>query len=68
MRPAQLSGRPGRKHRTVPARERGLRLYNVDQVRLLAERRFIPIEAFAYWLKHGPLRDDLARHAPSVAV
>ena len=44
----------------------GVRLYNHEQVPLLAERRFIPIEAFAYWLKHGRLRDDLLRHAPSV--
>ena len=43
-----------------------LRLYNDEQVRLLAERRFIPIEAFAYWLKHGRLRDDLVRNAPAV--
>lgn len=44
----------------------GLRFYNHEQVPLLAERRFIPIEAFAYWLKHGRLHDDLMRHAPSV--
>ena len=44
----------------------GLRLYNDEQVLLLAERRFIPIEAFAYWLKHGRLRDDVVRHAPAV--
>ena len=47
---------------------RSLRLYNDEQVRLLAERRFIPIEAFAYWLKHGRLRGDLARHAPAVTL
>lgn len=43
-----------------------MRIYDDLQRRLLSERRFIPIEAFAYWLKHGQLRDDLARHAPSI--
>jgi hypothetical protein len=37
----------------------GVSFYNVEQVRLLAERRFIPIDAFAYWLKHGRLREEL---------
>ena len=46
----------------------GLRFYNVDQVQLLADRRFIPIEAFAYWLKHGGLRDDLVCRAPSLST
>ena len=46
----------------------GLLLYNDEQVRLLAERRFIPIEAFAHWLKHGGLREDLKRHAPGVML
>jgi hypothetical protein len=43
-----------------------MRIYDDLQSRLLSERRFIPIEAFAYWLKHGQLRDDLARHAPAI--
>ena len=42
-----------------------VRMYNDEQVSLLADRRFIPIEAFAYWLRHGRLREDLVRHAPS---
>ena len=46
----------------------GLRLYSVEQVQLLADRRFIPIAAFAYWLKHGRLRDDLVCRAPSLAT
>ena len=41
----------------------GLRLYNEEQARLLEERRFIPIEAFAHWLTHGQLRADILRHA-----
>jgi hypothetical protein len=44
----------------------GLRFYNVEQVALLTEQRLIPIEAFAYWLEHGRLRDDLNRYAPSI--
>ena len=43
-----------------------LRFYNQEQARLLGECRFIPIEAFAYWLEHGRLREDLLRHAPSL--
>jgi hypothetical protein len=43
-----------------------MRIYDDLQSRLLSERRYIPIEAFAYWLKHGQLRDDLASHAPSI--
>ena len=43
-----------------------LRFYNQEQAQLLAERRFIPIEAFEYWLKHGRLREDLLRHVPSL--
>src|SRR5262249_8863431 len=38
------------------------RIYDDLQSRYLSERRYIPIEAFAYWLKHGQLRDDLARY------
>jgi hypothetical protein len=32
----------------------------------MAERRWIPIEAFAWHLRHGRLREDLARLAPAV--
>ena len=46
----------------------GLRLYNVEQAQLLADRRIIPIEAFAYWLKHGRLRHDLVCRAPSLGT
>ena len=41
-------------------------LFNEEQVHLIAERRFIPIEPFAYWFKHGRLRDDLIRRAPAL--
>ena len=46
----------------------GLRLYNAEQVQLLADRRLIPIDAFAYWLKRGRLRDDLVSRAPSLGT
>jgi hypothetical protein len=42
-------------------------LYDEDQRRLLAERRLIPIEAFAWHLKHGAMRDDIIRFAPHLA-
>ncbi len=35
----------------------GVNLYTDEQIQLIAERRFIPIDAFAYWLKRGQLRD-----------
>jgi hypothetical protein len=38
-------------------------LFSEDEIQLIAERRFIPIEPFAYWLKRG-LRDDLNRRVP----
>ena len=41
-------------------------LFNSEQMQLIAERRFIPIEPFAYWLKHGRLRDDLISRAPAL--
>jgi hypothetical protein len=41
-------------------------LFNEEQMQFIAERRFIPIEPFAYWLKKGKLRDDLIRHAPAL--
>lgn len=44
----------------------GVNLYGDEQIRFIAEHRFIPIEAFAYWLKKGQLRDDLIRHAPAL--
>jgi hypothetical protein len=44
----------------------GGRFYSPEQIQLIAERRFIPIDAFAYWLKKGLLRDDLIRSAPAL--
>jgi hypothetical protein len=38
--------------------------YGPDQLALIAERRFVPIEPFAYWLRRGELARDLVRHAP----
>lgn len=44
----------------------GANVYGDEQIQCIAEHRFIPIEAFAYWLKKGQLRDDLIRHAPAL--
>jgi hypothetical protein len=41
-------------------------IYNEEQQAVMAERRWIPIEAFAWHLRHGRLREDLARLAPAV--
>ena len=42
----------------------GEALYDAEQQTLFAELRFIPIEAFAWHLRHGELRADIARFAP----
>lgn len=44
----------------------GVNFYSDEQIRLIAEHRFIPIDAFAYRLKRGGLRDDLNRRATSL--
>ena len=41
-------------------------IYNEEQQAVMAERRWIPIEAFAWHLRRGRLREDLARLAPAV--
>jgi hypothetical protein len=43
-------------------------IYDAEQQRLLAERRLIPIEAFAWHLRHGEMRDDINRFAPHLAM
>lgn len=45
---------------------KGLDFYSPEQIQYLAEHRFIPIDAFAYWLKKGQLRNDLIRRAPAL--
>ncbi len=50
---------------------RGMRIYytpmyNAEQRALMGQRRWIPIEAFAWHLKHGRLHDDLVGFAPAV--
>lgn len=47
---------------------RSMPLYDPDQRRLLAERRLIPIEAFAWHLRRGTLARDIARFAPHLAA
>jgi hypothetical protein len=43
------------------------RLYPPEVLQLITERRYIPIEAFAYWLTHGDLEREIARRAPWLA-
>jgi hypothetical protein len=45
----------------------GARMYSDEQIQFIGEHRFIPISPFAYWLKKGQLRDDLAQRAPTIA-
>lgn len=46
----------------------GVPLYDEQQRALLAERRFIPIEAFAWHVRHGTLVQEVARLAPHVRI
>ena len=46
----------------------GARMYSEEQIQLIGEQRFIPLSPFAYWLKKGQLRDDLARRAPTMTL
>jgi hypothetical protein len=41
-------------------------IYNKEQQAVMADRRWIPIEAFGWHLRRGRLREDLARLAPAV--
>lgn len=42
-------------------------LYDRDVLELIRQRRFIPLEAFYYWFKHGMLRYEIERYAPWLA-
>jgi hypothetical protein len=46
----------------------GVPLYSAEQRDLIAERRWIPIEPFAWHVRHGALASDVARLAPHVRV
>jgi hypothetical protein len=41
-------------------------MYDPEERELLAERRLIPIAPFAWHLRHGRLRQDIARFAPEL--
>jgi hypothetical protein len=45
---------------------RGAPLYEAGRRQLLGEKRFIPFEAFAYWLDHGDLRQVQGQYAPDL--
>ena len=46
----------------------GAPLYEPYRRNLLAERRFIPIEPFGYWLAHGDLRHTIERFVPGLVA
>ena len=54
------------RHRDVTVR--GATFFSPEQMQLIAEHRFIPLSAFAYWLRKGRLRDDLMRRAPGLGT
>ena len=54
------------KHRNVSMK--GGALFSDEQLQLIAEHRLIPLNAFAYRLKHDQLRDELARRAPALST
>ena len=43
-------------------------MYNAEQIQFIGEGRFIPLSPFAYWIKKGQLRDDLAQRAPTMTL
>jgi len=62
-----MSGRgPQRFASASHVRIRGAAFYDDVRLQLIGEQRFIPIEAFAYWLKRGDLREAIARVAPDL--
>jgi len=66
---APMSGRGAQRFAgAAHVRIRGAALYDESRLQLIDELRFIPIEAFAYWLKRGDLREILARVAPDLAT
>jgi hypothetical protein len=46
----------------------GAPLYDDEQRQQLREQLFIPIEAFAWHVKHGTLAEEVARRAPHVRI
>jgi hypothetical protein len=44
----------------------GMTLFDREQRQLVGQRRFIPIEAFAWHIRHGNLGADIARFAPDL--
>jgi hypothetical protein len=45
----------------------GAPLYDAEKRLLLGEQRYIPIEVFAFWLRHGDLWEQIREHAPWLA-
>jgi hypothetical protein len=45
----------------------GAPLYDAEKRLLLGEQRYIPIEIFAFWLRHGDLWEQIREHAPWLA-
>lgn len=66
-RPMECPGAE-RLSRHRDATVRGASLFSPEQMQLIAEHRLIPIGAFAYSLKKGPLRHDLVRRAPTLGM
>lgn len=38
--------------------------YDPEVIELMRGRRFIPLDAFAYWWRHGDLDKEIERRAP----
>ncbi|MCA9130861.1 MAG: hypothetical protein KDB22_27440 [Planctomycetales bacterium] len=43
-------------------------IYRGGHPELAADRRFIPIEPFGFWLRHGRLADVVAKHRPDLVA
>lgn len=46
----------------------GAPMFDAEEQRLLAERRYLPLAAFAWYLRRGDLRDTLLQLAPQLAT
>jgi hypothetical protein len=62
-----MSGRGVQRFASAAAvRMRGVSMYDEEVGQLIAQHRFIPIEAFAYWLRRGNLLEVIGQHAPQL--
>jgi hypothetical protein len=45
----------------------GARFFDDEQLQYIAERRWVGLQPFAFWIRHGDMGDQIARYAPALA-